>query len=33
LKKLVTSASMYRSQHSQERVLGKLAEKFKGDTF
>ncbi len=33
LKKIITSASLYRSQHSQERVLGKLAEKFKGDAF
>jgi hypothetical protein len=33
LKKLVTFATLYRSQHCQERLPGKLAEKFKGDLF
>ncbi len=33
LKKLVTFATLYRSQHSHERLPGKLTEKFKGDLF
>lgn len=33
LQMIITDTSQHRSQHSQERLLGKAAEKFKGNVF